>query len=317
MKLDFLTVLINISVLMMMGIPGYIFRKKNIIGEGGAKPLVVLLIYITQPFLIIMSFQGQKYSSDILGKMGIVLALSVIIHFIMLFTAKIIFDIFNISRDKKGVYIFASAFSNCGYIGIPVVTALFFNSPYLAEMLIYLSVYIVVFNIINWTVGIYIISGDKKYISFKNAIINPTTLALIVALPLFFMGITISEYTQPVANAFNMIGEMTTPISLIILGIKLAEMPITQVFTTKSVYLVSLLKLIVMPLVILAIMLVLGNFIPDIIIYVMVVVTAMPVATVTVANADKFGGDSYSAAKCMLCSTLLSIITIPLICLLL
>lgn len=317
MKLDFLTVLINISVLMLLGVPGYIFRKKNIIGEGGTKPLVILLLYITQPFLIIMSFQGEKYSPDILGSMGIVFVFAVIIHFIMLFLAKIIFAKFNIDKSKKGVYIFASAFSNCGYIGIPVITALFYDSPYLSVMLMYLSVYIVVFNIINWTVGIYIISGDKKYISIKNALINPTTLALVVALPLFFLGITLKDYVLPIANAFNMIGNMTTPVSLIILGIKLAEMPIKDLFTTKLVYLTSALKLLIMPLIMLGIMLLFNTSISKLIIYVLVIVTAMPVATLTVANAERFGGDSYTAAKCMLCSTILSIFTIPAVCLLL
>ncbi len=316
MNLNFITVLINILVLILLGAPGYFFRKIKMLGEKDSKPLVVLLIYITQPFLIIMSFQGKKYTPDILMPMFWVFLFSLLIHVFILLAAKPLFNRFNISRDKKGVYTFASAFSNCGYMGIPVINALFRGSAGLSEMLIYVSVYIAVFNIVNWTVGIYIISGNKKYISVKNALINPTTVALVIALPLFFLGVSLDERFAELASAFRMLGDMTTPLSMIIIGIKLAEMPFKQVFSSPFAYISSFIKLLISPvLVFLAVSLIPG--ISRLALFVLVIITAMPTATVTVANAERFGGDSHAAAQAMLCSTLLSVFTIPLVCLLL
>lgn len=317
MKLDFLTVLINISVLMLLGVPGYIFRKKKIIGEKDTKPLVVLLIYITQPFLILMSFQGKQYTQDILGSMGWVFGLTLFIHLVMLFIAKMIFSKTAIDKKKKGVFIFASAFSNCGYIGIPVISSLFKDYNNLSEMLIYVSIYIAVFNLVNWTIGIYIISGDKKYISIKNAVVNPTTIALFVALPLFFLKISLFEIFVELADAFKMFGDMTTPLSMTILGIKLAEMPLREIFISGHVYLTSFIKLILMPLLLLGIIKLLTGYLSLEVIYVLIIISAMPTATLTVANTERFGGDSYAAAKILLCSTLLSVISLPLICTLL
>jgi len=317
MKLDFLTILINIGVLMLLAIPGYIFRKKGMLQEKDSKPLVIMLLYITQPFLIIMSFQSKKYSPDILSGITQVLLFSFAIHIIILLLAKVVFDKLKISRDKKGVLTFASAFSNCGYIGIPVISSLFRTSAALPEMLIYVSIYIVVFNIMNWTIGIYILSGNKKYISIKNALINPTTVALVVALPLFFAKISLYDKAYELASAFDMFGNMTTPIAMTIIGIKLAEISIKELFTSASVYLSAFIKLIIAPIIMLALLKIFASGVSEIVIYVVIISSAMPTATVTVANTERFGGDSVIGVKTMLCSTLLSVITIPLICMLL
>jgi predicted permease len=318
MKLDFMTVLINIAALLLLGAPGYVFRKLKFFGEKDAKPFVILLIYVTQSFMIIMSFQERSYSPDILGGMAAVFIFSLVMHIAVLFAAGFIFGKFKISEDKKGIYTFASAFSNCGYMGIPVINSLFRQSADKAEMLIYVAVYVMVFNIVNWTVGIYIISRNKKYISLKNAFINPTTISLAVALPLFFLNIKIADISPELNSSMKMLGEMTTPVAMIIIGIKLAEMPIGQVFNSPIVYFTSFIKLIVAPLFMYGMLFIFGFVgISQVAFIVLMIITAMPTATITVANAERFGGDSLCAAKTMLCSTLLSMFTIPLICLLL
>ncbi len=313
MNLDFFTVLINIGILLLLGLPGYIFRKNKMLEGRDSKPLVILLIYITQSFLIIMSFQDKEYEPSILASIGWVALFSFLAHLLILAIAWLVFG-FEKDRKARGVYTFASAFANCGYMGLPVISALFYGSPILPELRIYVSFYIAVFNIVNWTIGIYIISGDRKYISLKNALVNPTTIALAVALPLFFLKVKIADYSPQLARAFSMLGDMTTPLSMIILGIKLAEMPFLQVFSSWKVYLVSLLKLFAMPFLLMALMIPASHLMGDVARYAVLIVAAMPVATLTIANTERFGGDSLAAAKCLLCSTLLSALTIPLIC---
>jgi predicted permease len=317
MSLNFIEVLINISILMLLGVPGYILRKTNLLKSQDSKSLALLLLYITQPFLIIMSFQGKTYERGILGSLGIISLGSIAIHLIMLTLAYFVFLKMNLDKKQKGVFTFASTFANCGYMGIPVIAMLFSGKEYLAEMLIYVSVYITVFNVLNWTVGIYIISGDKRFISIKNAFLNPATIATFIALPLFFAKINLSSIAIQLTDAFNLLGNMTTPVSMIIIGLKLAEMPFKEIFSSKHVYLTSFLKLIVMPLIMYLLLLPFKASISPVVIAVLLIISAMPTAANTVANADRFGGDSLSAAKAMLCSTILCVLTLPVITLLL
>lgn len=317
MNLEFFLVLLDIGLLILIAIPGFIFRKINILKSEDSRPLVVFLLYITQPFLIIMSFQGKTYSPDILGSLGITFLFASIIMIIMIFLSGAVFAKTKLDKRQKGVYIFASAFPNCGYLGLPLLSMLFSQSEYLPDMLIYASIFITAYNIINWTVGIYIISGDKKYISLKNAFLNPASLALMIALPLFFLKININDISPKVADVFNMIGQMTTPLSMTIFGIKLAEMPLKKIFASVHVFMASFLKLIAMPLIMFGLLLFFKDIIETPVIYVLILISAMPTAANTVANADRFNGDSLTAAKCMLLSTLLLIITLPVITLLL
>ncbi|MDD4002791.1 MAG: AEC family transporter [Clostridia bacterium] len=316
MSLNFFEVLLNISILMLLGVPGFILRKTNVLKSQDSKSLAVLLLYITQPFLIIMSFQGKTYEREILGSLGIIAIGSIAIHLIMLAIAYFVFSKISLEKKQKGVFTFASTFANCGYMGIPVISMLFFGKDYLAEMLIYVSVYITVFNVINWTVGIYIISGDKRFISIKNAVLNPATIATLIALPLFFAKINLSSISVQLTDAFNLLGNMTTPISMIIIGLKLAEMPFKEIFSSKYVYLTTFLKLIVMPLIMYCLLLPFKADISPVVIAVLLIISAMPTAANTVANADRFGGDSLNAAKAMLCSTILCVLTLPVITLL-
>jgi predicted permease len=317
MDLDLLTVLLNIGILILIGVPGYVFGKAGLLKGQDSKPLSALLIYVAQPFMIIMSYQGKIYHPDILGSLGITILLAAVAHLAMLLVAHFAFSFTKAEKAQKGILIFCSAFANCGYMGIPVIKLLFAQSPNLAEMLIYLSMYITVFNLLNWTIGIYIISGNKKFISIKNAFINPATISIFIGLVLFFAKININAASPEIANAFNLLGDMTIPLSMIILGMKLAEIPFKEIFSSKYIYITVFIKLIIMPLFAFGITYLLRGVISELVIYIVVIIAAMPVATNSVANADRFGGDSLSAAKAMLCSTLLCVITLPLVTLLL
>lgn len=312
MAIDFFTVLISVFALILLGVPAFIARKLKKLKSESTNTLSFLLIYITQPFLILMCFDTISVNEIVWADMGYVIALAAFMHICMLLIGKLVFlKSKSATRAQKGVLAFAAAFSNCGYIGIPVVRAIFSQHPQLSVMLIYVTMYLVVFNIINWTIGVYFISGDKKHISLKNALINPTTITLAVALPMFFMQFNLSAFSLPIADSFRLIGDMTTPLSMLILGIKLADIKIISLFNEVSVYVSAILKLLLMPLITLIILKLTGA--PAHITAVMFIITAMPTATLTVANAENFGGDSTLATKVTLSSTIISIITLPIL----
>ena len=132
---------------------------------------------------------------------------------------------------------------NVGFMGIPVVKALFPNNP---EMLIYVAIINVSFNVISWTLGVYTITGDKSNVSVRRAFLNPPTVALVAALPLFFFKAYIpAAVFTPIQSCANYLAGMTLPLSMIILGIRLAEIPFGSLFTSPVAYVSAALKLVV------------------------------------------------------------------------
>lgn len=187
-------------------------------------------------------------------------------------------------------------------------------------MLIYTAVFILGFNIASWTLGVYTITGDKKHISLRKALLNPPTAALVVALPLFFFKSYIpSDVLTPLSSGIGYLSDMTLPLSMIILGIRLADIKFKVLLTDVKVYIVCLIKLVAAPLICFGIMYLLKLVFPALdksIIVTAYIVIAMPSASLTLTFAEMFDGDRATAVKTTILTTLLSVITIPLLMLL-
>jgi hypothetical protein len=227
--------------------------------------------------------------------------------------------VFRRCKDRKqgDIYTFVGVFSNCGFCGIPFVDMLT-GGDSLAMM--YLIVFNCAFNFLIWTLGIYLMTQDKKYISVKKAFFNPTTVGLAIGL-LFFLVPPINifniEVLSPLKQIVTYLSEMTAPLSMIIVGVRGAELSLKEIFCHPTDYLASAMRLIIAPLIMLAIVLpfaktsLLGE---DLYVYLApVIAMAMTPASTAVAYAEKFGGDKLTATRTFISGTLLGVITIPLL----
>lgn len=312
MELSFLKVLVNVGVLIALCIPGYVLRKLGKIKEGTVSSLVAVLIFVCQPLLSVTSFQQVQYSPSLLANMGIVFAGSLGIQLIVFIAVKLIYSRFRIPLTESGVYMYASVFPNCGFMGLPIMKMLFPESP---ELVLYAAIFMVSFNLLSWTVGIYMLTGDRTQMKLWKAIVNPPCITLVVALPLFFLNIHLADYIPTIYSGIVMLADMTTPVAMIIMGVKLAEVPFREIFANPYVYVVSFVKLLAAPLLLYLILL---PFELDLLVKVgLVLLSAMPSAASVVAYAENFGSDARSAAKAMLACSLLSVVTIPLVALVL
>lgn len=353
MQVDFLTSVISVGIMIALAVPGFILKRKNMLPDKAVAALVAVLIYVSQPFMTIDSFLEKDYQPQLLGGMGISFVLSLAFHMLVYFMAKAVFAFFpdkprstasigesvsekeaaenpegkeangpelyaqrNIEAEKR-ICVITSFMGNVGFMGIPVMKALFPQSP---EMLIYTAVFILGFNIASWTLGVYTITGDKKHISLRKALLNPPTAALVVALPLFFFKSYIpADVLTPVASGIGYLSDMTLPLSMIILGIRLADIKFKLLFTDVKVYVVCLIKLVVAPLICFGIMYLLKLAFPALeksVIVTAYIVIAMPSASLTLTFAEMFDGDRATAVKTTILTTILSVITIPLLMLL-
>ncbi|MBE5756597.1 MAG: hypothetical protein E7342_02240 [Clostridiales bacterium] len=318
MEVSFISVLITVFTLVVVAVPGFILGKMKMFNDGAKKTLSTFLLFICQPFLTFMSFQKAGYSSDIGINMLIVAGTTALAHIILI-------AIIEISCRKKAtdqkirVLRYASIFGNCGFMGIPFLQTLFGSS---GEILIYGAVVIAIFNLFAWTIGIYQITGDKKFISLKKAIFNPATSALIIGLIVFFSlkvpikdiaieGSTLDNFLEKMVISGNLLADMVTPLGMAILGLNLADMRFKEIFLNPRAYLGAFVKLVFMPFVVILIFLVFKEV--DVLVkYTVFFTLSMPAATNTIMFAEQYGGDGREASSSVLLSTLLSVLTISL-----
>lgn len=323
MNIDFLSVLIVVVSLIMLAIPGFVLVKTKLISESSAGAFSTLVLYGCQPVLVFMSFQ-EYYTPEIAINILIVAGLSFLIHFIMFGLMALIFPNKNDDRRVRVVK-YASCFSNCGFMGLPFLQMLFNGTAYQGEIIIYAATIIAIFNILNWTVGVFMITKDKREVSVKKILFNPTIVAVIIGALYFFIvqkpvvelaekGTNLYNALEKIMGGVNVIGNMVTPLSMTVIGMRLAKINLKQLFMDKWSYVACAFKLLIMSLVTMLAV----SFLPISIAvkYVLFFLLSMPSATSTALFAVKFGGDGDSASVYVLLSTALCILTIPLMFLL-
>lgn len=309
--MNFLATLINVLIIVVLAVPGFVLRKAKLFSDKAASLLAVLLLYVSQPFLMMSSIFNKPFDPAMLSRFAWVLGFAIVLQLAVYFVAKLCF-----AGDKKmsakRAAVASSYLGNVGFMGIPVMEMLF---PGNDEMILYTVVYNIVFNAMTWTLGVYAITGERKRINPLKVFLNPPTIAVLIALPFFFCNVTIPEQ---VMMPIKYLGDMTLPLSMIILGVRLADMRPLRLIADVRVYIVAVLKLIVSPLLSLGILLLVDIIFPldRFVMIALFIIAAMPTASSALNFAEMFGGDRETAAASTLMNTLLCIITIPVLMLL-
>lgn len=304
--MNFLTSATSVFLLVAMSIPGYLLRKTNKIPEEFVGGIVTILLYVSLPALTIYSFAGKEYQPKLLINLVEVAVFSGLFLVLGFLISKLLFSGMPKTPEKK-IYIASGFMNNCAFMGIPVFLVLF---PGDSEPILYAAVFGVVFNMFTWTLLTYTLTGEKKYISIKKALINPPSLSLLVALPVFFMGWNIPS---PLMTVLNSMGGLTGPLSMLVLGIHLADIRPGSLLDSPRSFESVAIKLIVIPVVSLGILLVINSVVPldKVLISSLFLIMGMPTAFSVIMFSDIYGSDSGSAARIILISSIVSIITIP------
>jgi predicted permease len=304
----FLVALGAVAVLLATAVPGYVLKKKNMVSEDTMPALSKILLYICTPCLSIYTFKNATFSMQMLGNILIFALLALIVQILMLGIAYLLFR----RKMKNPLYrimTIACSLGNCAFFGIPILEALYPETA--SGLLIYTSVYAIIMNVIGWTLGAAIISQNLKYVSAKKVFLNPAMFALVLAIPFFIFEIPLPE---SVDSMVSLLGRMATPISMLIMGMRLATTDFKRMFTTKQVYLSISMKQFLMPL----ICLLMVAFLPvdsgmKAVLY---IICCCPVASVVLNFSEILGEGQREAAATVLLSTILSIATLPIMTLL-
>lgn len=289
----------SILVLFVLIAIGFIFAKLGIITPDGTKQMTEVLLRAVVPCVIINAYQ-REFDVTLLRNLGLALLFSVLIHFIAILVVPLFFKPTEDNRHK--VSIFSVIYSNAGFIALPLV-----QSVYGQEGVFYAVAYLTVFNILYWTHGVYVYTGDIKQLAFKKAFLTPGVLGTLIGLILFLCGIKLPGTAE---RTVSFLASLNTPLPMIIIGTYLVSLDIKKVIKNKKMWFVCFLRLIAFPVVAMILATVMG--LPDNIKLPLIMSSACPVAVVTTLLATRYGLDSGYASEAVSMTNILSIITIPL-----
>lgn len=300
-----INIIVNqVIMLFLIILAGFYARKRNIITGDMTGKLSVMLLQITQPMLIISSFNFE-FSGEMLRNAVLVLVMSFCIHLFFMLTAKFLFVRY--PRRIRSVLQFAAVFSNCGFMGFPVLESIFGSRG-----VFYGALYVIPFNVLALSYGAMIFSGKSDKDTIKKILTHPVIISVGIGMLLFLFNISLPG---PIARAVSMIGSMTSPLSMLIVGSLLAAIPMREMFWGSEVYVGSAIRLIILPLLVYGLLRLIR--LPQDVFQVCVILSAMPAAANTAIFAERFGGDASLSSRVISISTILSILTMPLIFLLL
>lgn len=297
---------INLFFVMVMGM---VLRKVAILDKKSTSTLSSMLVNITNPFLVICALQ-KEYDSSLVKNAFIILGLSVFMHCLTAVIGSFSFK-FEKQRSKEKIYSFAMIFANCGFLGYPVLQS--FMGDDLG--LFYGVFFTLFFNIFCWTYGVLLMNDGKGLDAktmCKKIFMNPSFISVLVGFALFMLRIKVPSL---VFEGMNYIGNMTFPLSMLIVGSLFCELDIKSIFRDKVLYWYILLKLIIFPAVMIYVSkyLLVDTFgLPVMFAYLLVTMCAMPAASNTAIMADYYNADKLLAAKTVSISTLFSVATVPL-----
>ena len=293
--------LINqVMVLFIIMAVGFYAKKRKFLNEVVDRGLTDLLLNITLPFMIVSSF-NIEYESTMISNAQKILVYSFLIHIGLIFISKLFF--FKLPKNKEQVFRFITIFSNVGFMGYPVL-----ESIYGGVGVFYAAIFNIAFNLLVWTVGVVLYTGEKDFKSMRKAVVNPALIAVIIGIILFVFSIKLPLAIQ---TSLKLVGSTTTPISMIIIGSMLAEMHFKDIFSDLSIYYASVVRLLIVPMIIYV---VLRFFkVDEMLLNICVILQAMPAAVSSAIIAEKYGGDGLLASQCVFITTIISGITIPIV----
>ena len=297
---NFLTVGQQVIILFILIGVGFVCGKTKFLADTAVTGITDFVLYVVTPCVMIQSFQ-REFEASLVKSFLEALLFTLVITVISYFIAK--YTLHDQNKQRESVYRFAAIFSNCGFMALPLESALlgpdgmFFGAAFLA-----------VFNILSWTMGLFMMSHNKQLLSFKRLATNPGVLGVFIGLILFFTSTTLPEL---ISSPVNYIAALNTPLPMVVIGYHLSHAKLSIIFRDFRAWLTTAERLIIIPLIGLALGIAFGMDATAL--TACMVALCAPTAALCTMFSVIYGQDSELSVSLVSCTTLLSIITMPLI----
>lgn len=305
-------------VLFAMMMIGYFTYRGKWVNDDTSARLSKLVVNVFNPVLVVNGVLGQNDSADS-QKVISNLVLIILYFAILIVLSFIISFLLRPEKKTKSIYQLMTIFSNLGFMGIPVIKSIYGN-----EAVIYVAFYILAYNLLVYTYGMAltkraaleknrqtVISGEVKgtFLLFIKRIINPGVVAALIAITIFATDVKLPAF---IGSFCDYVGNATIPLSMILIGVSIAQTDIRKMFGDIRIYLFILLRMVVLPIIVIFLM---RNLAIDSVVFgVFIIEFGMPVGSIITLMAKESGADAEYCTKGIVLSTLASIVTIPLVC---
>jgi malate permease and related proteins len=285
-----------LTALMLTGVG---LHKLGIVTNEATRWFSLLLVNVALPCTILASFHFEL-TPDLATKAATVFIISVAVHGGLIALSHLCY--WRFAPGRREVFVFSTVFSNCGFVGIPLIQGVFGDIG-----VFYVAIFTIPFNTLMFTYGVHLFRGAAGGNIWQH-LANPPLIGTLIGLALFLLSV---HLPVPIAKTVTALGGLTTPLSMLIIGALLAKTKPADVFKDRGLYYLSLVKLVIAPLLVLAVLAVLHT--DRTIAYVCTALVAMPAASLVGVFAQRYNGDTAAAARSAFLTTVLSVITVPAI----
>ena len=291
----------KIVIMFVIMLVGVLCGKAKLITEEANKKLADVLLFLVSPMITFLSYQ-REYSSAIAINLLLALLLAIVTYAAMI--GACYFLIGKKSRDRE-VEILCAVFSNCAFMGIPIVESVFG-----ADGIIFLTMYITVFHLLSWTYGISLLTGERSAKDTLRHLMTPAVISVFLGLVFFFCRIPLPQFIR---EPFQLIGEMNTPLAMLVAGATLSGTSLKELFSRPRILYISALRLLLFPAITALLAAGLVRLGADPMSMTTVVIAAgCPSAVINVNFALKYNKDSVYASEIFAFSTVAFGVTMPL-----
>lgn len=295
------TIAVQVLILYVIAAIGFVTDKTGIFKKADGKRLIDLLFNVILPIAIIHTFMTMEYSAEHVKGIFIAFACAFATHIFGALVSMLTFR--KRSLKERGLYHYAMILSNAAFLALPLAKSVIGE-----EGIFYCSVYVAVFNMVAFTLGVYQISGREAKLNLKKLIFNPGSMSVIIGLPLFFLQPDIPYFIE---YPMELVGSCNSPLAMIVFGTFLADSNFKNMFAKKEIYFVSFIRLILIPLCMLAVFYICG--VRGQLLVAMLISAAAPTATNTAMYAAKYDNDTALGSELVAQSSILSIATMPVV----
>lgn len=293
--------MLNMQLMMflLVGI-GFLIRKIGIVNTEGRMNMIDLCIYLTLPFNVLHSFL-REWDWSLFVSCGIILLLSVGYNAISVFFSAVLYKKADAKKQKPLKY--GTIVSNSGFLGNPVVEGIYGTNG-----LLYASLFMLPVRIVMWSIGVSVFMKDRRENLLKKILTHPCIVAIYVGVIIMISGIQFPAFVE---NTITGISNCNTPLSMMLVGMMLAEVQPKGLIDKSMVFYTSV-RLVIIP----AVIFVITAFLPidSMLRGITVVLAGMPAPITTALLSAKYGGDEKYATGMIFLTTILSLFTLPLWC---
>lgn len=292
----------KITGLILIVLMGFTLVKAKLLKTEDSRPLSVIALYVISPSVMINAFQTAA-TPEVLKGLALSFALAVLFHVLLILLGRLFKRLFGLDALEQA----ATVYSNSGNLIIPIVMSLFGE-----EWVIYASGFIVVQTFLVWTHLRMLLSGTNR-LSWKTMLSNINILSMFAGMVLFALQIRLPVV---ITDTLSSVGIMIGPVAMLVAGMLIASLPLRDIIASKRVYLVVLLRLFVMPFIMLLAVKLLGfahmGGHSDTVVLISFLATVSPAAATVTNMAVVYGGDARKAGAIYGVTTLLCVVTMPL-----